>query len=273
MHCSYKFNDDSMSIVETSEEGKDIVAQATNGNGQKLESWISVEDKTISELFCCTEVDKCKVVATIYAIDTNYAWYYFGCALCQTRTFKVLEEDVDPSIITQPLFWCEKCKTNVKNVKPRYKLYVKVKDDTAEAKFVLLDWIAWPVIGIKAEKVLNGSLDEIEDPELLPDCITDLVGKTYKFGVSIEKGSEIFTVLKVWSVYNTSMVDSQSETMSGKGTLSISGSEVSQLTYSDESSVKMATPSKRSGEEIIEVPDTTSATKLRPVKSIKIEKD
>lgn len=57
MHCSYKFNDDSMSIVETSEEGKDIVAQATNGNGQKLESWISVEDKTISELFCCTEVD------------------------------------------------------------------------------------------------------------------------------------------------------------------------------------------------------------------------
>ncbi|KAJ4905275.1 Uncharacterized protein Rs2_19226 [Raphanus sativus] len=170
LKAAYKFNDDSMSIVETSEEGKDIVAQATNGNGQKLESWISVEDKTISELFCCTEVD-------------------------------------------------------------------------------------------------------IEDPELLPDCITDLVGKTYKFGVSIEKGSEIFTVLKVWSVYNTSMVDSQSETMSGKGTLSISGSEVSQLTYSDESSVKMATPSKRSGEEIIEVPDTTSATKLRPVKSIKIEKD
>lgn len=35
------------------------------------------------------------------------------------------------------------------------------KDDTAEAKFVLLDWIAWPVIGVKAEKILNGSLDEV----------------------------------------------------------------------------------------------------------------
>lgn len=35
------------------------------------------------------------------------------------------------------------------------------KDDTAQAKFVLLDWIAWPVIGVTAEKLLDGSLDEV----------------------------------------------------------------------------------------------------------------
>nr|VDC61803.1 unnamed protein product [Brassica rapa] len=44
------------------------------------------------------------------------------------------------------------------------------------------------------------------------------------------------------------MVDSQFETMSGKGTTTISGSEGSLLTYSDESSSKMITPSKRSCE-------------------------
>ena len=27
------------------------------------------------------------------------------------------------------------------------------KDDTAKAKFVPLDWVAWPVIGVKAEKI------------------------------------------------------------------------------------------------------------------------
>ena len=35
------------------------------------------------------------------------------------------------------------------------------KDDIAKANFLLLDWVAWPVIGVKAEKILNGSLDEV----------------------------------------------------------------------------------------------------------------
>ncbi|XP_013608094.1 PREDICTED: uncharacterized protein LOC106314821 [Brassica oleracea var. oleracea] len=196
---AFKFNDNSMSIFETSEDGKDIVTQANSGTGQKLSNWKEYEDKKLSELLGCTQVEKCKVVATIYAIDTDYAWF---------------------------------------------RLHMMAKDDTAEAKFVLLDWIAWPVIGVKAENILNGSLDEVEDPELLPECNTDLVGKTYKFGVTIEKGAEIFKVLKVWSVYNTLMVDSQSETALERETIAISGSEVSLLTYSDESSSKMTTPSK-----------------------------
>ncbi|CAF1708607.1 unnamed protein product [Brassica napus] len=170
---------------------------------------------------------------------------------------------------TQPLFWCEKCK---QNVTPKFKLHLMAKDDTAEAKFVLLDWIAWPVIGVKAEKILNGSLDEVEDPELLPECITDLVGKTYKFDVTIEKGAEIFKVLKVWSVYNTLMVDSQSETALERETIAISGSEVSLLTYSDESSSKMTTPSKRTVDDIVDIPYNTSTSKICHVKSIKVEK-
>ncbi|KAF2552164.1 hypothetical protein F2Q68_00034077 [Brassica cretica] len=201
---AYKFHDDSMSIVETSEEGKDIVSQANDGTGQKLTGWEAVE--------------------------------------------------------------------NVMNVKPRYKLHLMAKDDTAKAKFVLLDWVAWPVIGVKAEKILNGSLDEVEDFEMFPDCINEIVGKTYNFGVNIEKGSETFKVLKAWSVYNTLMVDSQSESMSGKGITANSASEVSLLTYSDESSGKMATPSKRSVDDIVDIPDNTSTSKMCPVKSIKIEK-
>ncbi|KAF3489078.1 hypothetical protein F2Q69_00052797 [Brassica cretica] len=185
---AYKFHDDSMSIVETSEEGKYIVSQANNGTGQKLTGWEAVED------------------------------------------------------------------------------------DTAKAKFVLLDWVAWLVIGVKAEKNLNGSLDEVEDPQLLPDCINEIVGKTYNFGVTIKKGSETFKVLKVRSVYNTLMVDSQLESMSGKGITANSASEVSILTYSDEISSKMATPSKRSVDDIVDIPDNTSTSKMRPVKNIKIEK-
>ncbi|CAN6985611.1 unnamed protein product [Brassica oleracea var. botrytis] len=100
---AYKFHDDSMSIVETSEEDKDIVSQANNGTGHKLTGWEAVEVKTIYclILFC-----------------------YFD--------FNI-----------------------------RYKLHLMAKDDIAKANFLLLDWVAWPVIGVKAEKILNGSLDEV----------------------------------------------------------------------------------------------------------------
>ncbi|KAL0701980.1 hypothetical protein Bca4012_058102 [Brassica carinata] len=225
-----------MSIVEMSEEGKDVVTKSNPRSGQKLDSWKDCEDLNVSELLGCTQ------------------------------------EDMNTSTISKPLFWCEKCKTYVINVKPRYKLHLLAKDDTAQAKFVLLDWIAWPVIGVTAEKILDGSLDEIEDPELLPACIKDLVGKTFKFGVTIEKGVEIFKVLKVWSVFNTVMVESQSETMLERESTTISGSEGSLLTYSDESSSKMTTPSKRTADEIAEIPDNTSTSKIRPIKNIKVEK-
>lgn len=36
----------------------------------------------------------------------------------------------------------------------RFKLHLMAKDDTAETKFILLDWVATLVIGVKAEKIL-----------------------------------------------------------------------------------------------------------------------
>ncbi|CAG7871194.1 unnamed protein product, partial [Brassica rapa] len=53
---AFKFNDDSMSIVETSEDGKDIVTQANSGTGQKLSNWKEYEDKKLSEILGCTQV-------------------------------------------------------------------------------------------------------------------------------------------------------------------------------------------------------------------------
>lgn len=43
----------------------------------------------------------------------------------------------------------------------RFKLHLKVKDDTAETKLILLDWIATPLLGVKADKILDGSLEEV----------------------------------------------------------------------------------------------------------------
>ncbi|XP_056866655.1 uncharacterized protein LOC130512568 [Raphanus sativus] len=225
----FKLNGDNLSMVETSEEGKQLSLPNVQ---KKMDTWNQTEDITVSELLNSTQIGKCKVVATIYAIDTNYAWF---------------------------------------------KLHLKVKDDTAETKLLLLDWIASPLLGVKAEKILDGSLEELEDPEMLPPCIIDIVGKTFKFGVdvvkdNISKGYEIYKVLKVWSVYNTLMVDSQSDAIIETGASTHSVSEGSLLTYSDESSGLAKTPSKRSQYELGDLTDTNSTSKTRPTKIIKVEK-
>ena len=95
---------------------------------------------------------------------------------------------------------------------------------------MLLDTVAEPILGVSAEVLLNGSLEEVytscnftfilwvafvvfnvvfisiqvEDPEDLPDQVTALIGKTFKFGVYVNKdnvdyGSHIFNVGKTWS--------------------------------------------------------------------------
>lgn len=72
---------------------------------------------------------------------------------------------------------------------------------------------------------------QIDDPELLPQPVKDIVGKTFKFGVAIEKenvsyGVETYKVLKVWSMNNLLMASSQSENVSAVETTFTSGDVV-----------------------------------------------
>lgn len=43
----------------------------------------------------------------------------------------------------------------------RYKLHLLVKDQTGESKFMLLDSVAKTIVKVSAEKLLNGSFDEV----------------------------------------------------------------------------------------------------------------
>lgn len=53
---------------------------------------------------------------------------------------------------------------------------------------------------------------QIEDPEILPQQIMDLVGKSFCFGIqSSELGSEIFKVSKVWSGDVLQEIETESE--------------------------------------------------------------
>ncbi|KAL9811990.1 putative nucleic acid-binding protein [Arabidopsis thaliana] len=58
------------------------------------------------------------------------------------------------------------------------------------------------LIGKTSEELLDGQYEEIEDPTIIPDVITNFCGKTFHFLVSVEKvniygGKDIYKVTKV----------------------------------------------------------------------------
>ncbi|KAF8087810.1 hypothetical protein N665_0566s0017 [Sinapis alba] len=112
----------------------------------------------------------------------------------QKSVFKMYDLNEDLKV---PKWWCEVCTCVITKVLPRYKLHLLVKDQTGESKLMLLDSIAKTIVKDSSTKLLNVSLDEIEDLELLPNEIFDLVGKTYGFGIVWKQCTKVIKIEKV----------------------------------------------------------------------------
>ncbi|CAG7863754.1 unnamed protein product, partial [Brassica rapa] len=182
-------------------EGRDEILdlEEVKSIQDKRDKWMLFPKRTIHGLLESTQVEKCLVECEVYAIDSDWGWYYFGCCTCNKKVVKVgtVVKTIHGKEVTTHLWWCEVCKENVSSVSPRFKLHLIVKDDTGETKLMLLDQIAKGMIVESAATLLNGSFDELEDPTDLPDAILAVVGKTFTFGISVEKehvlyGSEIY---------------------------------------------------------------------------------
>ncbi|KAL0696296.1 hypothetical protein Bca4012_063476 [Brassica carinata] len=86
---------------------------------------------------------------------------------------------------------------------------------------MLLDLVANGLISESATELLNGSFDEPEDPNDLPPAINQIVGKTFAFGIYVEKdhivyGADIYKVGKVF----TDRMEYHSNRTSGEETAS-----------------------------------------------------
>ncbi|CAF2090633.1 BnaA06g33980D [Brassica napus] len=166
-------------------------------------------------------------------------------------------------------------------ISKRFKLHLLIKDDTGETRVLLLDSIAEPILGVSAEVLLDGSLEEIEDPEDLPDVINDLIGKTFKFGVYVSKdnvdyGSDIFNIGKTWSadeIISQSDDENTEDTLTNIALSDRSSGQVSLISIeSEDTTCLSSTPlSKRKGNN--EIDDFSSTSKKQCSKIIKVEKN
>lgn len=67
--------------------------------------------------------ERCIVMATIAAIDSDMGWYYLSCKVCAKKVLTVPNDNCDDGDDHDVLacnYYCPKCKTNSPKLLPRY---------------------------------------------------------------------------------------------------------------------------------------------------------
>ncbi|KAF8098609.1 hypothetical protein N665_0263s0038 [Sinapis alba] len=248
------------------------LAPVEKSNGKKHGKRIQydldeAEIKPISEVVDTIQVEICKIICTIKAVDTDWTWFYFGCNRHSKHVNKIPKVDYERMRkIGKPMFHYEICKSNVTNVSSKFKLHMVVKDDTQTCNLMLLGSVAQSIIGYTAENLWDGSYGEIEDPYLLPKPISDLVGKSFCFGLSISSdnvtnGSDTFLVLEVCSGDKVISIETNSEAISYSRTTSETMSSAGVLMLDSSSSEDPKTPALKRKDVDPDLADLTSTSK------------
>ncbi|CAF1708605.1 unnamed protein product [Brassica napus] len=84
----------------------------------------------------------------------------------------------------------------IQEMKRTDKLDLLVQDQTGGTKITLLSSVAKSIVKTSAAKVVNVLLDEVQDQEMFPPEIVEIIGTTYGFGISVD-GVEKFSAMKV----------------------------------------------------------------------------
>ncbi|KAF3550352.1 hypothetical protein DY000_02009870 [Brassica cretica] len=165
------------------------------GVSQKDDFFVHTPRKTISQLSDARHVEKCIVMCTIAAIDSDMGWYYLSCKVCAKKVLNVPNDfdedgnDDDPIMFT---YYCPKCKVSNPKLLPRYKLHLIVLDSTGNSKFLLFDNLALQLLHQPCTELVGPNGDEIEEPAAIPLALNNLIGKTYLFKVGIERENYLY---------------------------------------------------------------------------------
>ncbi|KAF8092455.1 hypothetical protein N665_0414s0006 [Sinapis alba] len=190
-----------LALTDNKHEKREIIKVA--------DDWDDIGISMISEISEMSELDQTKIVCSVKAIDTDWAWFCFGCNRCKHSVEMICKKDNQSD---KPR--CNKCRGNVSNVEPKFKLHLIVEDNTGTCKIMLLNSVAVSVLGSSVVDLWDGSYEEA-NLEILPAPIIDLVGKSFCFGITTSSdGSEIFKVSEVWSGDIIQKIESQSEPLS-----------------------------------------------------------
>ncbi|WCJ43854.1 hypothetical protein M5689_024564 [Euphorbia peplus] len=131
------------------------------------------QQKTLAQINETKEEGVFVVIASVVCIEANKGWCYVSCARCK----KKLHMDGNT-------YKCVKCIDKNIYAVPRYRIQVRVMDETASASFVIFDSDAYKFIGKNAAD-LKSSLSEDDDKRGYPSDLTMFLDKKFVFKINV----------------------------------------------------------------------------------------
>ncbi|KAI3765087.1 hypothetical protein L2E82_15112 [Cichorium intybus] len=134
------------------------------------------------------------VLAKIVGIDHGYGWCYVSCNQCSKKL-----------VPDNGSFVCNTCKKECCYPIIRYKIHVRVSDESGSTTFVILNQDAEKLIDSCANKFVNRLGVESNK---FPEEIINLTGKTFVFKIKLTDYNlkdvfENYTVVKIFEVDDT----------------------------------------------------------------------
>ncbi|XP_068466545.1 uncharacterized protein [Phaseolus vulgaris] len=167
-------------MIESTDSPTQGLSQLCDSGKQNVEDeFITfIHRNTIKGLKDCKEESTFVILATIKHIVTDDDWWYTAC-LCG----KVVYPD-------SKMFFCEKCNKHVIKVQHRYKLKLRVIDETDSTTFVLFDRDATTLINKSCAESFE-SHDKNGDSGVLPKDFDLLIDKVVLFKVGCVKDQSL----------------------------------------------------------------------------------
>ncbi|PWA58001.1 replication protein A 70 kDa DNA-binding subunit B [Artemisia annua] len=123
---------------------------------------------------------ECIVYAKIHKVHREHGWWYLACKKCGCIA-KEPEEQGESSSKKKPktkVWFCKQHK-EITNVGPRYKVIVRVIDDTGSASLLLYEDIITKLIDIPCHKLKAKYGEQADD--IFPDELAPIVGRKLLF--------------------------------------------------------------------------------------------
>ncbi|PWA71499.1 hypothetical protein CTI12_AA280320 [Artemisia annua] len=137
--------------------------------------------KITSDEFFENAQAECIVYAMIHKVHQEHGWWYLACKKCGSIA-KEPEDNGGSSSSKKKgknkVWWCKKDK-EITHVGPRYKVIVRVIDDTGSASLLLYEDIILKLIDIPCSKLITKYGDQADD--IFPDELAPIVGKKLLF--------------------------------------------------------------------------------------------
>ncbi|CAI9089892.1 OLC1v1024543C1 [Oldenlandia corymbosa var. corymbosa] len=140
--------------------------------------------KRIDDLQEVDESCVAAVVASIVSIESEYGWFYIASKKCNKKVNPALEvgelDGADAPL--QSYYYCNKCQNNILAVVPRFRVQIRVLDDSGSTSFLLFDTDVYKCIQKTALHVREDMLKiESEDERSkVPKELEGLVGSSSK---------------------------------------------------------------------------------------------